>query len=408
MKYSRDEYKLIPKKRKTTEEGGSPQKEKKNYSTPLMYEALTHKSANTYHGAAPLLSPCSLDIFFCLRKFNETATSLYSINVEANRPHKVYPESLLIPFWKGKLPANGFLAAALGSHSHIYCFSRGKSPTRGIRDVYKLRVTPHIAKEWVPIAISPLISPDYHMKPLVSGGKLYVSNYFSYHNKLFSHWGEVFDPTDEKWEAVPNPPIYPWNSRNTENSIIISAVLENPDRIIAAYRVPNEPNEGYYYAIFYAYNVQHKHWEKLKPSKRELVFFDEEDYLHVAHVCVNNTLYWIKPGMGVKDDLLFIAYDLDLDMWLQGCLNGFGRFFFQDYSLWDSDSGYRPAFIHLEKQRFCLLQRSEDYGYLRYLVIEISRMPNKRTLGISVLWDHKFEMEPKTSEWWRLSSCFVM
>ncbi|KAE8021288.1 hypothetical protein FH972_007193 [Carpinus fangiana] len=310
-----------------------------------MYKSLTEESANTYHGAAPLFFSCSHDIFFCL--YNETATSLYSINIEADRPHKVYPESLLIPFWKGKLPANGFLAAALGSH--IYCIGRGTSPTQGIRDVYKLRVTPHIAKEWV---TGPYFSSD-------------ISKIL---HDSFGYW-----------------------------------------RIIVAYRVPNvpnEPNEGYY-DIFYAYNLHHKHWKKLKPSKRELdpMFFEEQEY---PHVCVNNTLYWIKPGMAVKDDLLFIAYDLDLDMWLEGCLNGFGRFFFQDYSMWGSESSYRPEFIHLEKQRFSLLQRSEDYGYLRYLLIEISLMPNDMTLGISVLWDHIFEMEPETLKWWRLSSCFVM
>jgi hypothetical protein len=48
MKNSMDEYELIQKKKKkTTEEGGIPQKEKKNFSTPLMYESLSGRTESS-------------------------------------------------------------------------------------------------------------------------------------------------------------------------------------------------------------------------------------------------------------------------------------------------------------------------------------------------------------------------
>ena len=53
-------------------------------------------------------------------------------------------------------------------------------------------------------------------------------------------------------------------------------------------------------------------------------------------VGVNNTLYWIRRADNArleKDHLLFLAYDLNLDMWLEGHLKGSASFFFRNKSI---------------------------------------------------------------------------
>jgi hypothetical protein len=83
---------------------------------------------------------------------------------------------------------------ALGSH--IYCLGGRNTAYEPLRDVYKLRVTPHAAKEWVDV------SPR-----MVLGGKIYVLNGCCC-DHTDPHWCEVFDPVHRKWEALPNPPTY--------------------------------------------------------------------------------------------------------------------------------------------------------------------------------------------------------
>jgi hypothetical protein len=101
----------------------------------------------------------------------------------------------------------------------------------------------------------------------------------------------------------------------------------------------------------------------------------------------------------LKDDILFIAYDLDLDLWLEGRLKGFGRFFFQDYgTLGLRWLGRPPAFLHLEKQRFCLLQYADD-DYVRCVVVDVSHMPQEKSLiyrlfGIKIMqWNQKYVVD---------------
>lgn len=347
-------------------------------------------SKDGHLGASP--SPaCSYDIVFCVdeqeAKLEDDGimwvpTKWYMINVHADGPGKVYPKPLF-PYWKGKVPSLGCLAV-LGSH--IYGFgglSHAGSRVLAIHDVYRLRVSPYAAKEFIPI--SPMLSWRYHPLASVLGNKIYVRNDEFQTPPLHYHWGEVFDPANGKWETLPNPPKYPVKY---PECTVISAVLENPERIIVAYRAANDHSS----AIFYVYNVQHRSWGLLVPAKRQLHHMCKEDWVGRA-ASVGNTLYWIERENVLKDDILFIAYDLGLNMWVEGCLKGHGIFFFQDYGILGGEARC-PAFLHLEKQRFCLLQCADD-DYLRCVVVDVSHTLQEKTLSISVVWDQNYAMEPK-------------
>ena len=140
---------------------------------------------------------------------------------------------------------------------------------------------------------SPTILPRHNPESWVLGDKLYATN--SFHGFSFSHpppryGGEVYDLVIDKWEIVPNPPIYP---SYFPKNIIISAALKNPGRIIVAYRAPDD----YSSAIFYAYNVQNRYWSMLALGKRKLhrLCADDctDDYWLQDAASVNNTLYWM-------------------------------------------------------------------------------------------------------------------
>jgi hypothetical protein len=89
--------------------------------------------------------------------------------------------------------------------------------------------SPYAAKEFIPI--SPMLFWRYHLLASVIGNKIYVRNDEFQTPRLHYHWGEVFDPANGKWETLANPPKYP--VKNPECTVI-SAVLENPERIIVA------------------------------------------------------------------------------------------------------------------------------------------------------------------------------
>lgn len=81
-----------------------------------------------------------------------------------------------------------------------------------------------------------MISRRYCPEASALGRKKYVRNSLQY-GERYRHWGEVFDPADGKWEAVPNPPI-------DDQGIIICAAVGNPERIIVAYEVPGDPSSA--------------------------------------------------------------------------------------------------------------------------------------------------------------------
>jgi len=196
------------------------------------YESHSHRDGRIF-------SHRSYGIFFCLplmdwKLLEEEMDSVYqwqsfkwySINVHADGPVRAYPKQL-IPFWKGLIPMSGALAA-LGSH--IYCLGGKNAAYEPLRDVYKLRVTPHAAKEWVDVSPR-MIYGRRHAHASVLGGKTYVLNDLCC-DHTDPHWCEVFDPVHRKWEALPNPPTY------LQDGLIFYAALENPNRIIGAFRVP--------------------------------------------------------------------------------------------------------------------------------------------------------------------------
>jgi hypothetical protein len=388
-------------RRKTTyilEEEGFPENRHLGAAaTPLRTQPsfckFVTESPVVYHGRASGFAPCSYDIVFSVED-NEVSNCH---DVKEMRAHfkfyaiKLGPDNVcpnpLIPFWDGKVRDCTSFAVL---RSHVYFLGGVEYITvpewslRAIGDVCKLRVSPSGAKEWV--RTSPMICPRYCPQPLVLGGKMYVCNSYRGGGILPPpHWGEVFNPANGKWELIPNPPNYP------EKRIIIYAALQNPDRVIVAHRVAGDRNS----AIFYAYNVQNRSWSMLMPAERNLhrlcQRYGRDAWLKEA-VGVNDTLYWIRrpEDFRLRDDILFVAYDLNLDMWLEGHLKGPASFFMEDYSA-------LPIFLHLGQQRFCLLQNAADNNdYVRALTVDVSHMPSE-TLSISVVWDQKYGMEPTRS-----------
>ncbi|KAE8124091.1 hypothetical protein FH972_019001 [Carpinus fangiana] len=305
----------------------------------------------------------------------------YTFSVQADGRGKVYPK-LLRHFWRGNVPAIASLAT-LGPH--VYAFGglnyANPSPWE-IQECYRLRITPQVGKEFVPV--SPMVSGRCSSETSVLGNKIYLHNSLSQTDLLNHCWGEVFDVDNGKWEALPNPPNY---LVQYPGSIVLSAVVDNPERVIVAYRA------SYNSAIFYAYNVRHRSWGRLARAKRWLHDDVCDGSWHGNCVSAGNTLYWIKREKALKDDLLFIAYDLDLNMWLKGCLKGHRLFFFRDYGYLDGE-GSHPGFFHLEKQRFCLLQFADKADYIHCVVVHVSPMRRMKTLDIEVVCDQKYAMEP--------------
>lgn len=287
----------------------------------------------------------------------------YKINIHADGdgPDKFYSKPL-IPCYKGKMQGFGDFAI-LGSHIYGFYNRVSRLPTR---DVSKLRVIPHVDKEWIP---SPMICRRSFPHASVIGGQIYVRNCQPYKH-TDPQWGEVYDPVNEKWKAFPNPPNYP---PNYQEGIVISAAVKNPDRIIVAYRVLGDD----FSAIFYAYSVKHESWDMLAPARRKLHPLCTPEWLGKG-VSAGNTIYWLDR----KDEIImWFAYDFDLDVWLEGRL--------KSYQL--CPPGTLPFLIHLEKQRFCLLQCVDDYVYC--VIVNVSRMSNHNTLDISVVREQKYAMK---------------
>ncbi|XP_059463031.1 uncharacterized protein LOC132191915 isoform X2 [Corylus avellana] len=386
-KYSRDEF--IPKRRKTIY---SRSRSSLNIRTTTPRVDTSARPLCT--AAGPPAGCFSYDIVFCVSGIRTatdddgtrwTHTKWYTISVQADGRGKVYPKRLR-HFWKGMVPTKAPLAT-LGPHVYSFGGVNISNPSsREIRESYRLRFTPQVGKEFVPV--SPMLYGRSVSEISVLGNKIYLRNSFSQTPPLLHPcWGEVFDVDNGKWEALPNPPNYPFQY---PESIVVSAVVENPERVIVAYR----PNAHYSFATFYAYNVRHRSWGRLAPAKRFLHKLICDSWPG-SSVSAGNTLYWIKREEALSDDMLFIAYDLDLNMWLEGCLKGHGRFFYQDYGILD-EGGRPPRFFHLEKQRFCLLQFSDETDYIRCVVVHVSPMPRMKTLDIEVVCDQKYAMERTT------------
>jgi hypothetical protein len=86
-----------------------------------------------------------------------------------------------------------------------------------------------------------------------------------------------------------------------------------------------------------------------------------------------------------------IAYDLKLDVWLEGHVEGLESSCLP-YCEVEGGLGL-PHLVHLENERFCVLECTLD-DYLHCMVIDVSHMHDE-TIGISVAWEHKYKVEPK-------------
>jgi hypothetical protein len=243
-KNSMEEF--ISKERKRKYQG-IPKKVTKKHSHLCAAEAanlLPPRRTRSSLNDARLLPRRSYDIYFCVpfradgeelklhkKENHETAWAYwrwYNVSIHPDGPGEGNQKQLL-PFWKGKLPLFGGIAAL---HSRIYFFGGVTCGPGFIRDVYKLDLDA-ASKVWVPV--SPMGSRRFEPSASVLGGKIYVRNYqpFDHSGDL---WCEAFDPVNDKWKPFPSPPIYPGSS-----SIVLSEALENPDRILVAYRAPMMP-----------------------------------------------------------------------------------------------------------------------------------------------------------------------
>jgi hypothetical protein len=85
-------------------------------------------------------------------------------------------------------------------------------------------------------------------------------------------------------------------------------------------------------------------------------------------------------------------------MWLEGHLKGSASFFLGKKSICGGTGGLpdrRPAFFHVEKQRFCVFQSADHH--VRGIMVEILHTPEEKNLSISLVWDRQYtlELEPK-------------
>jgi len=187
---------------------------------------------------------------------------------------------------------------------------------------------------------------------------------------------EVYDPTIKEWEALPPPPI-PIETQ------YICAALENPNRILVAssYRKGD-------YLVFYQYNVEQGCWKMLHKPKRQVHWQCPTRHGGRA-VTVGNTLYWITRNTSL------LAYDVVEDVWLSGDAKG------QGISSVEYDSYYTGSFIHLEGERFAIVQTVGKT--VEFAIIDVYRKEGFE-LGISVVSIHKYKTEYDYS----VESCFLL
>jgi hypothetical protein len=171
----------------------------------------------------------------------------------------------------------------------------------------------------------------------------------------------------------------------------ISAALENPNRILVTSQVPSVPGDysGNISAIFFVYDVGHGYWKMLEPAQRKIHPKCPLGAPLGMAQAVANFLYWIT------EDLKLLCYDLDLDMWLLGPLDGI---------VLRHGHPFLPVFVHLENHRFCILQcplyEDNDY-YIQCNIVDVTRIPEEKSLDVSVVWSHKFKTDKPTTimEW---------
>jgi hypothetical protein len=306
--------------------------------------------------------PRTYEIAICMPVFLETGMLgrwyVIPIGVDADGMF-IREERTIKPFWEGHHTLD-FSFEAIGST--IFCFGPYDS-------VFKLGAIGPMADGWIRAPSMSTMRNQPHK--WVLGSKLYVLGSDRLDLDIYA---EVFDPVINKWVVLPEPPY-------EMSYFMISAALENPSRILVAFKVPQSPDrtslESYYdnlSAVFFVYDIEHGDWKTLEPAQRKIHRSCPFGLFGMAQA-VANFLYWIT------EDMELLCYDLDLDMWFLGPLDGI---------VLPRDDTFLPVFFHLENHRFCILR------CLQCDIFDVTHMPEEKRLGVSVVWSHKFKTDEPT------------
>ncbi|XP_062167837.1 uncharacterized protein LOC133874025 [Alnus glutinosa] len=275
--------------------------------------------------------------------------------------------------------------------SDLYCF-RGilfnytGLVQNNISDVRKVNIS-NPTDHW--IHVPPLDFPRCCAHNLVVGDKLYVLN-----KCPFSLcWGaEVYDPMTGVWESLPEPPY-----RKAYH--IISAALENPNRILVAtlpfldYESEDEDEDEDkhkdIFANFIMYDVQNCCWKILGSEPRKIHPKCPLGEFGKA-LAVGNYLYWIL------DKANLLAYNFESDLWLTGDLKGL------NISTNKHLDAILPCLIHLEKKRFCVIHTTEidrytPESYVQCILFDVFHMPELKSVRISFVSTIKYKTARTTS-----------
>lgn len=344
--------------------------------------------------------PC-YDIVFCMRFLSYEDLSFthwykIKVDVESSPVDDEIPE--IRPFWEGDVPFRSSFAAVgdfiyrLGGF--VRSISYGLRPSRRgdaayLNDVYKFCIgrRPQDQDGWFQAPSMLFRRSEPHT--FVLDGKIYVVS--GHDRKRPGAAGvEVYEPTTGKWKALPDLPS-PMGCRS------ICAALENPSRIFVAFRTDTYP-EKCVTSEFYQYDVREDCWKSL--DNRKMHFMCPLGDGGGNAVTAGNTLYWL-----IDNNRTLLAYDVDHNVWLLGSLKAIAGI-------------TRPfLFIHLEEQRFCILQHSFDDKFeVQCVIIEVYpnptnkllddvyRNPGDKSLKISVVSVHTYKTQGSA----RITDCFLL
>jgi hypothetical protein len=298
----------------------------------------------------------------------------------------------LLPFNIAKFWENGN-ATAIGSH--LYDVGGIKDPTNlshldycESRELWTLDLN-RLSDGWK--SGPPMTFHGRFTPPMVLDDKLYVLGggfYSSFYDTFPSGgngWIEVFDPSLQTWESLPNPPFNMLRSHH-----VMAALLKSKKQILvvvdeSSQETPDPFNynsdfddypEGKH-AKFHIYDVTTRGWTTLVPSVRKI--HERALFRHlnnsVTPVAIDNTLYWVFFD---HDGVAYMqAYDLDKNVWFQGRLNTSTIFDFGKHG--DVIDYSTPLLLHLHDQKFCILLQSftDSIEYVNCLILEVSPIFNE-------------------------------
>lgn len=175
----------------------------------------------------------------------------------------------------------------------------------------------------------PLMGSDHgcNPHPIALDGKIHVVG-----GKKGPAFHEVFDPelSPQRWKLLPPPPLL-WH-QDTEGVTHLSAVVDNPKRIIVSTPVAKN---------FYLYDVCHGDWSILPiPSSSSR---RSRHFISGRAAVVEQTLFWFD-----YQKYKLVAFDLEQKKWLRGRVDGL------DVST-DFDSSCFPVLMHVRDNLLCLL-----------------------------------------------------